>query len=117
MGMQSSLQGAAMHAKMAAFKSTSSAWPVTHVHSLYCRFVDLLLLEVDEEVKEFVGTLKNWPLAWLIKDGRVLVGLTGAQAGEYYGQQVVRFYIAQRRRHGGYNSRQDWRPLPRHSLG
>jgi hypothetical protein len=83
-----------------------------------CRYADLLLLEVDEEVKEFVGTLKDWSLEWLKQDGRVLLGLTGAPAGEYFGDAVVRFFVPE----GGAskaNSRdeeQGLTVLPRHSL-
>lgn len=29
-----------------------------------CRSTDLLLLEVDAEVQEFVATLKDWSLKW-----------------------------------------------------
>lgn len=58
-----------------------------------CRKVDLLLLEVDEEVKEFVGKLKDWSLDWLVQDGCVLLDLTGAPAGTYYSQEVVRFFL------------------------
>lgn len=36
----------------------SSMWMVC------CRFTDLLLLEVDAEVQEFVSCLKDWPLKW-----------------------------------------------------
>jgi hypothetical protein len=83
-----------------------------------CRYADLLLLEVDEEVKEFVATLKDWSLEWLKQDGRVLLGLTGAPAGEYFGDQVVRFFVPEevKRSKAGRDEDQGLKVLPSHSL-
>lgn len=73
---------------------------------------------MDEEVKEFVATLKDWSLTWLQQDGRVLLGLTGAPAGQYFGDEVVRFFVPK----GAASSRargeeeQGLKVLPRHSL-
>lgn len=47
-------QGAARHNQL-----VSSMWMLC-----CCRFTDLLLLEVDAEVQEFVSCLKDWPLKW-----------------------------------------------------
>lgn len=33
---------------------------------VHCRSTDLLLLEVDAEVQEFVACLKDWPLKWWV---------------------------------------------------
>jgi hypothetical protein len=84
---------------------------------LFRRYADLLLLEVDEEVKEFVATLKDWPLEWLKQDGRVLLGLTGAPAGEYFGDAVVRFFVPDGgASKAGRDDEQGLKVLPRHSL-
>ena len=90
-----------------------------------------MLLEVDEEVKDFVGTLKDWPLKWLLQDGRALLNLSGVPAGGYYGPQMVRFFTSQADSDASssddavsralaarnpFSSDEDWQPLPRHSL-
>lgn len=62
-------------------------------------------------MKEFVAALKDWPLDWLKQDGRVLLGLSGTPAGEYFGDQVVRFFLP-----AGSQQRDELQPLPRHSL-
>jgi hypothetical protein len=40
--------------------------PASSKLSAHCRATDLLLLEVDAEVQEFVCCLKDWPLKWYV---------------------------------------------------
>ncbi len=66
-------------------------------------------MELEEEVANFVDTIKQWPLKALRQEGRVLTDLYARPGGDYYclnSCTVVRFGL-----------KNEDQLLPSHSIG
>ena len=74
--------------------------------------------EVDEEVMQFVQTLKDWSLKQLEREGRVLLGMYACNSGNYYDKEQLSFILPKDiKKHNprGFN-RSNELPLPNHQL-
>ena len=82
------------------------------------RQAQLVMWEVEEEVLQFVQTLKDWPLKLLKAEGRVLLDVHAHDAGYYYDKQQLCFVLPKspNKHNWQWMNRGNELPLPSHQL-